>query len=114
MHSALVDSGANGGLLGEDMQILDHAPNGLMSVTGAVGNEVTNLKLAQVAASVEMMADGPIIVIMSQCANFSQGQTIHSKGKMEHFGALIDSKSCTEGGKQCIIAPKRHTISQGT
>ena len=38
------------------------------------------------------------------------GQTVHSKGQMEHFGMIIDNKSCNAGGKQCIIMPEGYTI----
>ena len=62
------------------------------------------------AAKVETMADGPIIVIMSQYANLGVGQTVHSKGQMEHFGMIIDDRSRSVGGKQCIITPEGYTI----
>ena len=110
MCGALVDSRANGGLFGNDVHVLEHAPNGFMNVTGIAGNEVTNLKLAQAAASVETMADCPIVVIVSQCANFGEGKMIHSKGQMEHFGLLIDNKLHTLGSKQCIITPEGHSV----
>ena len=42
---ALIDGGANGGLLGEDVCILEHMPNGFANVTGVTSNEVANLKL---------------------------------------------------------------------
>ena len=63
---ALVDRGANGGLLGDGIRILEHILNGFVNVTGIAGNKLTNLKLAQAAALMETMADGAIIVIMSQ------------------------------------------------
>ena len=102
-RGALVDGGANGGLLGEDTRILEHVPNGYVNITGVAGNELANLKLAQAAALVDTMADGPIIVVMLQCVNYGIGQTVHSKGQMEHFRMIIDDKSCNTDGKQCII-----------
>ena len=68
-RGSLIDGGANGGLLGSDVCILEHVPNSYVSITGVAGNEITNLKLAQAAALVDMMADGPVILIMSQYAN---------------------------------------------
>ena len=56
------------------------------------------------------MADGPIIVIMLQHANYGHGQTVHSEGQMGYFGVIIDNKSCNAGGKQCIITPEGYTI----
>ena len=66
---SFVDGGANGGLLEEEVCILEHVPNGYVNITGMVGNKLTNLKLAQAAALVETVADGPIVIIMLQCAN---------------------------------------------
>ena len=97
-RGSLIDGGANGGLLGGDVRILEHIPNSLFSIAGVAGNEITNLKLAQAAALVDTMADGPIILIMSQYANYGVGQTVHSKGQMEHFGLVIDNKSRNAGG----------------
>ena len=91
----LIDGGANGGLLGDDVRVLEHVPNRFVNITGVAGNELTNLKLAQAAALAQMMEDNPIIIIiMSQYANYGVGQTVHSKGQLEHFGCVvIDDKS---------------------
>ena len=40
-----------------------------------------------ISGSVEMMSDGLNVAIMSQCANFGEGQTIHSKGQMAFWHA---------------------------
>ena len=69
-RGSLIDGGANDGLLGSDVRILEHVPNSYVSVTGVAGNEIANLKLAQAAALVDTMADGPVILIMSQYANY--------------------------------------------
>ena len=108
--AALVDGGANGGLLGEDMHILEHFPNGFVNVTGVAGDELANLKLTQATASVKTMADGPIIVIMSQRVNCGHGQTVYFKGQREHFGVIIDIKSQNAGGKQHIITLEGYRI----
>ena len=73
-RGALIDGGASDGLLGEDVHILEHTTNGFVNITGVAGDEVANLQLAQATAFVETMADGPIVVIMSQCTNFGAGQ----------------------------------------
>jgi hypothetical protein len=109
-RGSLIDGGANGGLLGDDVRILEHVPHAFVNITGVADSEVTNLKLATAAAKVETMANEPVIVIMSQYANLGQGKTIHSKGQMEHFGMLIDNKSRNVGGQQCMITPEGYTI----
>ena len=108
-RGALIDCGANGGLLGDDVWVLEHVPNGFVNVTGVAGDKLTNLKLAQAAALVQTMEDGPIIVIVSQCLNCGVGKMAHSKGQMEHFGVVIDDESCNTGGKQCNVVPEGHT-----
>ena len=109
-RGALIDGGANGGLLGDNVQVLEHVPNRFVNITGVAGNELTNLKLAQAAALVQTMEDGLIVVIMLQCANCGIGQTVHSKGQMEHFGVVINNKSKNAGSKQCIVTPEGCTI----
>ena len=63
--NTLINSGTNSGLLGGDVHILEHAPSDVVNIVGVAGAKVTNLKLTQAAALVEMMASGPIIVIVS-------------------------------------------------
>ena len=36
----LIDGGANGGLLGDGVQILEHVPNGFVNITGMTGNKL--------------------------------------------------------------------------
>ena len=69
----LVDGGANGGLLGEDMRILEHNLNGHVNIIGMAGDDLTNLRLVQAAALVNTVADGPIVVAMLQHANCGTG-----------------------------------------
>ena len=74
-RGSLVDGGANGGLLGEHVRILEHVPNGYVNITCVAGNEIASLKLAHAAALVDTMADGPFILIMLQHANCGVGQS---------------------------------------
>ena len=109
-HGALVDGGANGGLLGDDVRIIEYVEGAHVDITGVGDAEVKGLKIAQAAAKVDTVADGPIIVIMSQYADLGYGKTIHSKGQMEHFGQIVDDTSIRAGGRQCIITTEGYTI----
>ncbi len=107
---ALVDGGANGGLLGADVRLIEYVEHATVDITGVGDAEVKGLKIAQAAAKVETVQDGPIIVIMSQYAELGYGKTIHSKGQMEHFGMIVDDTSRSAGGRQCIITTEGYTI----
>ena len=110
MRGSLVDGGANGGLLGDDVRVLEYVEGAHVDVTGIADSEVNGLKIAQAAGIVDTVADGPIIVIMSQYADLGKGKTIHSKGQMEHFGMLVDDTSRRAGGRQCVVTTEGYVI----
>ena len=107
---ALIDGGANGGVIGDDARILEYVENATVDLTGIGDIEVASLKLGLGAAVVETVHDGPIIVLMAQYADLGKGKTIHSKGQMEHFGAIIDDKSRQANGRQCIITHEGYVL----
>jgi hypothetical protein len=49
---------------------------------------VSNLELITAGAKV-MTQNGPIIVIMNQCARMANGKTIHSSGQMEQNKIVV-------------------------
>ena len=106
----LVDGGANGGVLGEDVRVIEHVENVTVDLTGIADSAVDGLKLALGAAVVNTVNDGPIIALMAQYADLGKGKTIHSKGQLEHFGAIVDDTSRTAGGRQCIITTEGYVI----
>ncbi len=110
LEGALVDGGANGGMLGSDARVLEFVEGAKVDVTGIADAEVTDLRIAQGAALVETVNDGPIIIIMSQYANLGRGKTIHSKGQMENFGLVVDDRRRLNGGNQCIITQEGYVI----
>jgi hypothetical protein len=107
---ALIDSGANGGIFGADVLILEENLNNLIDVTGIANNALNGLPCSQGAAVIDTMSDGPIVFIFSQYANQGSGKTIHSKSQLEHFGHLVHDNSRTTGGSQCLITPEGYVI----
>ena len=107
---ALIDSGANGGIFGADVLILEEDLNNLIDVTGIANNALNGLPCSQGAAVIDTMSDGPIVFIFSQYANQGSGKTIHSKSQLEHFGHLVHDNSRTTGGSQCLITPEGYVI----
>ena len=82
---ALIDGGANGGLAGVDVRVLETVPHARVDVSGITDNITESLPIVQCAALVETVDEGKVILIMSQYAKHDQGKTIHSKNQLEHF-----------------------------
>jgi len=96
-ETSLVDRGANGGMAGEDVMVVERG-EWCADVNGIDGHEVQNLPICTVAATVKSNK-GPIIVIMHQYAYLGKGKTIHSSGQMEYYKNNVDDKSSKVGGK---------------
>ena len=109
-RGGLVDGGANGGVLGDDVRVLEHVENSTVDLTGLNDSNVGGLKIGLGAGIVETATDGPIILLMAQYADLGKGQTIHSKGQMQHFGAIVDDTSRQAGGRQCIITQEGYVL----
>jgi hypothetical protein len=100
-QGALLDGGANGGMIGQDMRVLFETES-TCDVTGVADNAVSNLKIVTGASLIET-TNGPIIGIFNQYANYGQGKTIHAKGQLESFGNEVDDTSRRLGGQQRLI-----------
>jgi hypothetical protein len=103
---SLVDGGANGGLFGDDIKIIEYDPHAQVNVTGLANSQVDNLQIGTGAGVFETVNDGLIIGIMHQYANLGTGKTIHSKGQLEQFGAIVDDTSIPNGGVNASLRPK--------
>ena len=57
-----------------------------------------------------LMARKDIVVIMNQYASRSDGNTIHSKGQMEHLGLKVYGTPVSCGGKQLIILREGYVV----
>ena len=111
VSGALMDGGANGGPLGTDAHVLETSLIATADVIGVTEDVLTSLPIVQAAAKIETVGDGPIIGIFSSYAQRGDGGcTIHSKGQMESFGLIVDDKSCTAGGSQCIVTNEGYVV----
>jgi len=99
-ETALVDRGANGGIAGEDVMVVERGVK-CATVNGINGHAVQDLPICTVAATVKSNK-GSIIIIMHQYAYLGKGKTIHSSAQMEHYKNIVDDKSVRVGGKQSI------------
>ena len=108
---ALIDGGANGGLVGSDAKILETDLLNTADVVGVTDHILSSLPIVQAAAKLDTQDHGPVIGIFSSYAMRSDGgPTVHSKGQMEAFGLIVDDKSSLVGGTQCIITNEGYVV----
>jgi hypothetical protein len=88
---ALVDRGANGGIVGNDSKVLARTGK-YVNLCGVDDHKVDDSELVTAGAVVETQK-GPIIIIMNQCARMANGKTIHSSGQMEHHKVVVKDQA---------------------
>ena len=102
-HS-LVDRGANGGVAGEDVRVIDRTHR-TVNIRGVGNHEISDIHIGTVGAVVPTQR-GEVIAIMHQYAIFGTGKTIHSSLQLEHFGNDVNEKSVKlPNGLQRIKTP---------
>jgi hypothetical protein len=100
-RGALVDRGANGGILGADAHVWQKHRQKI-DVTGIDNHEMTGLQMVDGTAFVKTQ-NGPVILIMRQYAYYGRQRTIHSSGQIEAYKNYVNDRSMkVTGGRQCI------------
>ena len=99
-YGSLIDRGANGGLAGSDVRILERTGR-TVSVTGIDNHELPGLDIVTCVALLHTK-HGKVVLIMHEYAYYGRGNTIHSPGQIEWFQNTCDDKSFHVGGKQVI------------
>jgi hypothetical protein len=107
--SSLIDRGANGGLAGEDVRLIETTGR-TADVSGINNLTIRDLPIATVAGIVQSHL-GPICIIMHQYAYHGIGKTIHSCVQVENHGNEVNDKSLkVKGGKQSIVSLDGYAI----
>jgi Reverse transcriptase (RNA-dependent DNA polymerase) len=102
MEKALVDRGANGGICGDDMLVLEGCER-FVDVFGLAGHKVSQLRIVTAQALISTHK-GDAIATFHQMALLGRGKSILSCLQMEAYGAEINDRSrLLPGGKQSII-----------
>ena len=101
MHHSFDDRGANGGLAGSDVRVLDTSPR-QCTVIGINNHEIPGLDIVQCAALVNTN-HGIVNLIMNEYAYYGKGHTTHPSGQIEWHTNTVDDKSVQVGGKERII-----------
>ena len=99
-YGSLIDRGANGGLAGSDVRILERTGR-TVSVTGIDNHELPGLDIVSCAALLHTN-HGKVVLIMYEYAYYGRGNTIHSPGQIEWFQNTCDDRFFHVGGKQVI------------
>ena len=87
----LVDRGANGGLAGADMSVLQKTHRKI-NIFGIDDHELTGLNVVTAAALLDAQM-GPIIGIFHEYAHLGKDRSIHAAGQMEWFNCKVDDRS---------------------
>ena len=89
----LIDRGANGGMAGQDVRIIESSPHRFVNVEGIDRHQITDIPIVTCGAYVVSKNRGPVIAIFHQYAGIQRGPTIHSSGQLEAFDNTVDDRS---------------------
>ncbi|MGL4933427.1 MAG: hypothetical protein ACRC4P_08975, partial [Aeromonas sp.] len=109
LRGALLDGGANGGMAGRDLRILEYHEHDTAQVVGITGNTLEDLPIVTAAGLIKTTT-GPIVGIFHQYAYHKQGKTIHSVPQLEAFDLTVDCRSRKKGGLQRVTTPDGYMI----
>ena len=101
---ALIDNGANGGMVGDDVLITAYHDHDCAQVTGIVGNSQEDLRIVTIPGFIELTAR-PVIGIFHQYTHYRKGKSIHSIPLMEHFDVQFGCTSHKNNGMQRVVTP---------
>ena len=109
-RESLVDRGANGGIAGNDVRIIEKSPHHFVNIRGIDNHEITEVPIVT-AGGVIHTQHGPVIAIMHQYAYHGKNKTIHSSMQLEHYKNDVNDKSIkVPGGKQRILTLDGYVI----
>ena len=97
------DRGANGGLAGAHMRILQNSDRKI-NIVGTDDHELTGLDVVTAAALFDTQK-GPVIGIFHEYAHLGKRRSIHAVGQMEWFNCKVDGRSKVVGGAWRIETP---------
>jgi len=101
-RGALVDRGANGGIIGNDAHALYTHPGQEVDVTGIDNHQIDSLKVVNASAKI-FTERGEAIDIFRQYTCHGKGRTIHSSGQIEWYkGNIVHDRSLKASGAQHV------------
>ena len=110
----LIDGGANCGLAGEDMVLLERAEQPeLADVVGANDEILPNMKdleMGTYGAVVSMPGGREFLGVFHDMIGFGKGKSIMSKNQCTAFGFDVQDTPRRHGGRQAIFSPEEHVF----
>jgi len=99
--SALIDRGANGGLAGKDVRVLEHTLC-QADISGINNHTMVGLPIVTAAGVVNTHV-GPVCVILHQYALLGKGKSLHFSVQMKRHDIVVNERSrrLKRGGQQC-------------
>ena len=104
----MIDRGANGGLAGADMMVLE-ITHRKINIVGIDDHELTGLNVVTAAALLDTQK-GPIIGIFHEYVHLGKGRSIHAAEQMEWFNCMVDDRSKVVHGAQRIETSDGYVI----
>jgi len=98
--ATLVDRGANGGMAGSDVRLLETGER-CADVSGINDHQISNLPISTVAGLVQTQ-HGPVVAIIHQVAYHGKESTILSSDQIEAYKIMVVDRPINIGGKQRI------------
>ena len=105
---SLVDRGANGGVAGDDVRIINKSLR-TVDIQGLDNHQIKSVPIVT-AGGVMQTQNGDVIVILHQYAYHGKGKTIHSSGQLEWYKNDVNEKSVKVGGYQHLQTIDGYTI----
>ena len=96
-NASLVDRGANGGIAGNDVKIIERL-NRRVDVQGIDNHQMNDIPIVT-AGGVTNTQKGDVIVILHQYAYVGKGTSIHSSAQIEAYNNHVDDRTIKAGGK---------------
>ena len=100
--------GANGGLAGADMRILQKMDRKI-NIVGIEEHELTGLDVVT-AADLFDTQKGPVIGIFHEFGHLGKETSIHAAGQIEWFNYKVDDRSKVVGSAQRIETPDGYVL----
>jgi hypothetical protein len=110
---SIVDRGANSGMAGSNVLILERHLHLKVDVSGVGDTMHEDLVLCTAAGKVKTMAAHEVILLVNQYAdgtNIGLRRSIHSCVQMEDGKTFVGEKPRTEGGPQCMVTNTQEYI----
>ena len=107
-NQQLVDHGANGGLAGTDICVIQRTYHKI-SIQDIDNHEVTGLDVVT-AATLLNTSQGKVISIFNEYAYLGKGSPIHSSGQLECSKTNVDENSVKVGGTQLTTTQDGYSV----